>query len=72
MSTRMQHEVVTRLVDLNVTSIDMLRRQSEEDLGPTMGRVLARVDAPGASISGYNGAGPLARTVSVDLRPVVE
>jgi hypothetical protein len=59
--------VETRVVDLTGVSLQTLQGLSEEDLGPTLTALQARVDSPGASISGYNGAGPLTRDATAKL-----
>jgi hypothetical protein len=59
--------VVTRVADLTDVSLPALPDYTEEDLGPTVLALKARVNSPGTSISGYNGAGALARDATVDL-----
>ncbi len=59
--------VTTRVVDLTEVSLQALQEYTEEDLGPTVAALKARVHSPGSSISGYNGAGALARDANVDL-----
>jgi hypothetical protein len=59
--------VETRVVDLTGVSLQTLQGLTEEDLGPTLAALRARVESPGASISGYNGAGALSRDATAEL-----
>jgi hypothetical protein len=60
--------LVTDVVDLtSLTSLQELRDCPREVFGPMLDALDLKVQAPGASISGYNGAGPLARDAATVL-----
>jgi hypothetical protein len=60
-------DVETNLSDLTNLSLHAIRSCTKEDLGELLDRMLRRIDAPGTSISGYNGAGGLSGDRAVDI-----
>jgi hypothetical protein len=57
----------SRLADLTDVTLEVLPSHRDVRLASSVERVLRRVDRPGASISGYNGAGGLSGDVDVDM-----
>lgn len=53
----MTEPLATGIVDLADLTLAELGDLTEVDLAPTLDDYLAHLDIPGASISGYNGAG---------------
>lgn len=60
-------QVETDLPDLAGVSFETLGSYSDADLQPASGKLLRRVDRPGASLSGYSGAGGLSGDVRADI-----
>ncbi|GAA4674366.1 hypothetical protein [Phytohabitans rumicis] len=57
-----------QLKDLSGLRFDALTESHDDPaLAPMLDRVMRRVEQPGTSISGYNGAGGLSGDVEVDV-----
>lgn len=57
MTDQPDERVVGHLKDFAGVALDQLATHSGSALGPMLDRVMRRVEQPGTSISGYNGAG---------------